>query len=249
MTKQHLPPVQLVCRAAATGQLRYHLSTPENLEQLLGEPVERISEEGGGMESLRLVYPGVEAMFSRHRDRNAVFWLGSVSAEGKPLDIGADQEMVLRSVGELKLFDTFFGFWGDACGVSLAGLDLRDSEGRLSKLPFDSRTRWPGPARLPAGFDPASLLESSKDPGLGVRQLRAKGIDGSGVAVGIIDQPMPTDHQEYADNLVQYEGIDVAGVRPQMHRPPVASILVGRTCGVAPGAELMYYAAAFWKWD
>ena len=52
-------------------------------------------------------------------------------------------------------------------------------------------------------------MELGKDPGLGVRQLQAQGITGSGVGIAIIDQPMLVDHQEYASRLKLYEEINI----------------------------------------
>jgi hypothetical protein len=47
---------------------------------------------------------------------------------------------------------------------------------------------------------------------------------------------------------MKYEAIEVQGVEVQMHGPPVCSIAVGQTCGVAPKASLYYYAVPPWKW-
>ena len=130
--------------------------------------------------------------------------------------------------------------------VDLRGADLRelDLEGRLSDLlhaDFDARTQWP--ARLPAGFDPERITELGKDPGLGVRQLHAQGITGRGIGVGMVDMPLLVDHQEYSARLRLYEEIhSPMGAPAQMHGPAVASIAVGKTCGVAPEAELYYIA-------
>lgn len=92
-------------------------------------------------------------------------------------------------------------------------------------------------------FDPSRQLELRKDPGLGVRRLHERGIDGHGISIGIIDQPLLVDHVEYRDRLRSYEEIhSPAGAPAQMHGPAVASIAVGRTVGVAPGADVYYIA-------
>ena len=131
--------------------------------------------------------------------------------------------------------------------MSLAKLDLRTHLQLLKTLPFDSQTKWPGPDKLPDGFDPAQMLENGKNPGLCIRDLHKQDIDGRGVGIAIIDQPLLKDHIEYADRIVQYEAIDVQGIPVQMHGPPVSSIAVGKTCGVAPGASLYYFAVPMWK--
>ena len=94
---------------------------------------------------------------------------------------------------------------------------------------------------MPAEFDPQQVLEEGKNPGLGVRALHAQGIDGRGVHVAIIDQPLLLDHREYAGHIERYELIDTYDVGAQMHGPPVTSILIGRSVGVAPAARLSFF--------
>ena len=92
------------------------------------------------------------------------------------------------------------------------------------------------------------MLEEGKNPGPGVRRLHEDGIDGRGVGIAIIDQPLLCDHEDYKDRIVRYEPVDVAGVPPQVHGPAVASIAVGKACGVAPKAALYFFAVPTWKW-
>jgi hypothetical protein len=137
--------------------------------------------------------------------------------------------------------------WGLATGV-LAKLDLRDQLKAIDKFTFDSRTVWP--LRISCRrIRSSQLLEEGKNPGLGVRKLHAAGIDGKGVGIAIIDQPLLKDHEEYKDRIVTYTEVDTEGAGPQMHGPAVASIAVGKKCGVAPGASLYYFAVPSWKWS
>ena len=129
----------------------------------------------------------------------------------------------------------------DLRGYELTGLDLSDRLTDLLHADFDSVTRWP--ATLPPGFDRDRIMELGKDPGLGIRKLHTQGITGKGIGIGIIDQPLLVDHEEYRDRLRLYEEIHNPANSPaQMHGPAVASIAVGRTVGVAPDAELYYIA-------
>jgi hypothetical protein len=126
---------------------------------------------------------------------------------------------------------------------NLSKLDLNQSLGGLLYSNFDTKTVWLQPGKLPVGFDPQKIMEMGKDPGLGIRQLHTQGITGAGAAIAIIDQPMLVDHQEYASQLKLYEEINVeSGTESQMHGPAVASIAVGKTVGVAPGADLYFIA-------
>jgi membrane protease YdiL (CAAX protease family) len=123
----------------------------------------------------------------------------------------------------------------------LSALDLQNITPPVGQSDFDTRTRWPVAERMPAGFDAARVLELGKNPGLGVRQLHAQGITGRGVGVAIIDTLLLVDHEEYATNLDWYEEIDAKpGDTARMHAAAVASIAVGRTIGVAPGARLFF---------
>lgn len=79
---------------------------------------------------------------------------------------------------------------------------------------------------------------------LHLRDLHDRGITGKGVSTAIIDQALLVEHEEYKDNLKMYEEIHwpVQNNEAQMHGPAVASIAVGKTVGVAPGADLYYIA-------
>jgi hypothetical protein len=130
----------------------------------------------------------------------------------------------------------------------VSALDLRQRARDLDCAVFDSHTLWPPADRLPQGFAPARILAQSRNPGLGLRAVHAKGVTGRGVGIGIIDMPLLPDHQEYASRLRWYEftqspGHGGAGLPPpHMHGSAVASIAVGRTVGVAPEADLYFIA-------
>ena len=136
----------------------------------------------------------------------------------------------------------------DLRAFDLTALDLSGSLKDLLQSSFDDQTAWPPNERIPQGFDWKRILELGKDPGLGVRGLHARGINGTDVGIAIIDQTLLVDHDEYKERLRLYEETDdITGgwLRSQMHGPAVASIAVGRSVGAAPGADLYYIATAF----
>jgi hypothetical protein len=100
---------------------------------------------------------------------------------------------------------------------------------------------------LPRDFDPIRRLENARNPGLGIRALHAQGIDGRGVAIAIIDQPLLEGHDEYRQAGIKVVSIDVEGMPPQMHGPYVAGFAIGKTLGAAPKAELHFFATPMWK--
>jgi hypothetical protein len=123
-----------------------------------------------------------------------------------------------------------------------SGLDLRNNLIELLHSDFDSKTNWP--KSLPVGFNPDSIMEIGRNPGLNVRKLHEVGITGKGVGIAIIDQDLLVDHIEYKDQLRMYEEIHTPkNATASMHGSAVASIAVGKTVGTAPGADLYYISS------
>jgi len=134
-------------------------------------------------------------------------------------------------------------FQMDLRSADLSNLDLSQSRDDLFYAIFDSQTDWPAAGKMPADFDWRAIMETGKNPGLGVRKLHEQGITGKGVGIAIIDQPLLVEHQEYAQQIRLYEEINLPSQREaQMHAPAVASIAVGKTIGVAPDADLYFFA-------
>mgnify|MGYP003288703893 CR=1 FL=1 len=131
-------------------------------------------------------------------------------------------------------------------------LDIRSKDCRhlnlsiytAEQISFDDQTVFPSdPKMLPQGFDIKHLRDTFKFPGLNIHQLHKRGIDGSGVAIAIIDTRL-APHTEYNNNLAHYEEFVHYKDHPgEMHGSAVASIAVGKTVGVAPKAKLFYFAA------
>ncbi len=229
---------EIVRHAATEGKLAYKLSTPEELKALLGTASKETKKNDGGMEILDISYPGISARFGRMREFSTPFTLLWINAGRKGIDIGQERQIVLRNEGDLDKFDPFWGF----AGVSLEKLDLRNYAELLAEMPFDSSTKWPDSDKLPDGFNPARILDEGKNPGLGIRSLHKQGIDGRGIGIAILDQPLLKDHIEYKNQLVLYEEMHLLDKSPAIHGAPLASIAVGKNCGVAPKASLYYFA-------
>jgi hypothetical protein len=135
------------------------------------------------------------------------------------------------------------GWQVDLRGYDLTTLDISNRLNDLMYADFDSKTKWP--EKLPEGFNPETIMELGKNPGLGLKKLHIDGITGNGIGIAIIDQALLVDHEEYKSNLKMYEEIHwptQQNESAQMHGPAVASIAVGKTIGVAPEADLYYIA-------
>lgn len=236
---------EIVSKAAQEHQILYKLTTLDEFKQIAGQPIKETKKTDGGMEICDIEYSDVIAKFARMKGKLAPFTILMLTGKNGAFDIGANRQIVLRDINDLNKFDSFWGF----SGLSLINLDLREHKKLLDDMPFDSRTMWPEPNKLPQGFSPRQLLEEGKNPGLGIRKLHEEGIDGNGICIAIIDQPLVRNHRELRYIVVQFEEIDVKNVGPQMHGPAVSSIAVGKTCGVAPAASLVYYAIPMWKWN
>jgi hypothetical protein len=156
-----------------------------------------------------------------------------------PLDLRRIQSGKLK---ELPVFNpaSTTPFQVDLRSMDLSAWNLAGKARDLSYAAFDDDTVWP--KTLPAGFDPAAILEAGKNPGLGMRELHHRGITGRGVGIAVIDQALLVDHVEYKDRLRLYEEIHNIDETAAMHGPAVASIAAGKTVGVAPEADLYYIA-------
>ena len=116
----------------------------------------------------------------------------------------------------------------------------------LARLEFDTEMKWSTVKNLPAIFKPASWLELSKDPGLGVRSLHRRGFTGAGIALAVIDKPIDPNHTEFTGRISYYQVVTdsarVHNYRLHYHGIACASIMCGTECGVVPDAELYYIA-------
>lgn len=230
--------------AIRSGDIRYRLTEPKEIRELLGKPRQESSRKDGGLDILEISYPDIRIIFGKQRiDKYAVFTILHITMMDQEVDIGQNMRLVLRNNDDLRKLDNFWGFQN----VSLKNLDLREEDELLASMPFDSDTEWPPQEKLPTGFDPQKLLTYGKNPGLCIRTLHAQGITGKGIGIAILDQPLLLGHEEYTSRLVRYDATGLVGFSPQMHGSPVSSIAVGKEIGVAPEATLSYFSVPMWE--
>lgn len=130
-------------------------------------------------------------------------------------------------------------------GQDLGSKDLREiSKEYLANFTFDQNTKWPEKSKLPEGFNPEKIFEMCKDPGLEVKELHEKGITGKGISVAVFDKPIFSSHQEFQDrmNYIRIAPEDEKKFKYHFHGIMCVSILAGKICGVAPDAEIYYFA-------
>ena len=150
------------------------------------------------------------------------------------LDIGLRLLKSFPTTGAARVSEFIFN--------DLSYLDLSDKYDELLLASFSSNTIWP--ENLPDGFFPMEVMEIGMNPGLGLRELHARGITGQSVGVAVIDFNLLPGHEQYADRLRVYELYRTTNKTAVMHSA-VASIAVGRDTGVAPGADLYYIATMY----
>ena len=128
----------------------------------------------------------------------------------------------------------------DVSEADLSGLDV-------SKATFDDFTIWPqDKSKMPKDFNPQEFMEKRKNPGLGIRQLHKRGIDGRGRNVAIIDASVLRPHLEYRESLADYINLKEGDLsRAQANGGWGVSVMVGKICGIAPKAKLYYFAVDF----
>ncbi len=111
-----------------------------------------------------------------------------------------------------------------------------ENESRLSELCFNSQTVFPDKLSQAA----QAVLESGKKNPLS----NHTGLTGKGIKAAVIDRPIPVDHIEFRDGIQYMEVIPGHEKNSYIdfHGTTCASYLCGKTCGVAKGVELLYYA-------
>lgn len=163
---------------------------------------------------------------------------------------------------KLRPHNPHYWEWLQSTGKSnefeLASRDCSDmdlSQYDLADLSFDDKTIWPSDSsKLPQRFEyKDKVVELGKNPGLDIHQLHARGIDGSGMRMAIIESTRLCSHEQYKNNLVHYEefGFEENKINfGDMHATTVASIATGKDIGVAPKAQLYFFATnSFFEGD
>lgn len=113
----------------------------------------------------------------------------------------------------------------------------------ISKMVFDEKTKWPEESKLPKGFNAKKFMDIGKNPGLNLSKIHEKGITGKGVTVAVIDKPIISTHNELKDRMTYVKiGDEISD--NNFHGLACASILAGKTCGVAPDAKLYYFGSS-----
>ncbi len=124
--------------------------------------------------------------------------------------------------------------------VDASQLNLSDFNYTKDNFRYNTATTWP--ENLKKDFNPESLIEEMKDPGLGIRNLHAEGITGKGVNVAFVDVKLLVNHESFRDNLVYYEEIDSEPGEVHFHGTTILSLLAGKDTGVAPDVNVYAFA-------
>lgn len=112
----------------------------------------------------------------------------------------------------------------------------------MSNITFDNTTKWPSHEKLPDGFTADFWLEKCKSPGLNIKKIHQKGITGASVSVAIFDKPIFPGHNEIKDRIIYNEISLNSNKKLHFHGISCASIIAGKSCGIAPEAKLYYFA-------
>lgn len=147
----------------------------------------------------------------------------------KPLELPQQ----LPSITGRDGLEPYGDYWYDAA----ISADLSADPALAYSLIISDATQFPGPEKLPEGYDPYALLAWGMDPGLNVDILHAHGFTGKGAVIAYVDQCVQP-HEQYDG-----ENIHIANQEDSnsMHGPAVLSLLAGRDIGVAPEAEVYYH--------
>lgn len=222
-----------------------HVGAPvSDIAKQFGEPKAVVAGPPEGEPRSGVIYESAAGRPGLYLRRD--LGLGLLLRDGKIAGIGLSRASGVK-VKEVPRYDPNSNnpFQVDLRGADLSALDLRERMADLSQAVFDTRTVWPARDRLPEAFDPARILEMGRNPGLGVRSLHKRGITGRGVAIALVDSPMPDSHREYAGRVRSHEYINASPEgEPHFHGSTCTALAAGQTLGVAPEAEL--YLISSW---
>ncbi|MBR1776190.1 S8 family serine peptidase [bacterium] len=85
------------------------------------------------------------------------------------------------------------------------------------------------------------IIKKMKSPGLGIDELHGTGITGKNIRIAMLDSRL-SYNGEFSKQIVHYENLTGEESADSFHGNALASIAVGKDCGVAPDAQLVYYA-------
>lgn len=146
-----------------------------------------------------------------------------------------DEMMTIKKLDSVEVYQDVR--WSD-----LSELENQLNEEIIKTLQFNNSTIWP----LKYDQYANDLLEKSKNPGLGIKNLHEKGITGKNVNIAIIDFNLCIDNPSFSRNIVEYvEIVEQSNnvLDGSYHGPCVASLLVGKDIGTSPDADVYYISA------
>ncbi|MCX6823886.1 MAG: S8 family serine peptidase [candidate division SR1 bacterium] len=155
------------------------------------------------------------------------------------------EDFVLQKITEAPSYDANNKdpFQIDARYCDLSEMDILKNSDILPHAMFSNLTKRP--KNIEKYFNPKSILENNKTPGLHIKDIHKKGITGKGINIAIIDQALLIDHEEYKGKIKMYDEIDEVNTKATMHSAAVTSIAVGKNIGVAPDANIYYIGGIY----
>ena len=122
-------------------------------------------------------------------------------------------------------------------------IDLFDSQITYTVNGWTDKVIWPD--KLPEGFDPKKLLEDGKKQILGIPEIHANGITGKSIKIAIIDQMLFVEHPYY-EKQIKHNEICSYKFEKREDKDYHPSLVVGNAIGVAPDADIYFFASDNW---
>ncbi|GEM_PF-5639878 len=127
-------------------------------------------------------------------------------------------------------------------GMTLSGdIDWSNSEDVFYYLSFDESTFADTPREhLPENYNPQQVFDKGKSLGLGIDKVHEKGYTGKGVSVAVCDWQLKP-HNDL--NIKEYQCCEYAAqIEDYFHASAVTGILAGQQTGIAPDADVYFFA-------
>ena len=96
---------------------------------------------------------------------------------------------------------------------------------------------------FPDGYNPQTVFENGKKLGLGLDEVHEMGYTGKGCSVAVIDGVLDTNHNDFKVKSNTVSGF-AQNEPSSFHASACVGLLGGKTTGVAPDADIYYFATS-----
>lgn len=204
------------------------------------------------VEESRYKKNGIVYVFDRQKGQYKPLWKKEIFTKGEtpqPYNLISDAKgnILVKDPdnnGEYRPIDIKHDFI-PLYGVPIKNIDFSNNPDLLRTIQYDDKT-FDSSCILPEGYDVKKVVELGKNRGLNVKAMHDMGVTGKGQKIAIIDWAL-NSNKEYDENIVCYEempNVKKSDKKRTYHGASVTSLAAGKTTGIAPDADIFYFASS-----